>query len=130
MTHRFGQEHDPQDWNAAEWILFTSPLGLGHIAQKLLLGKWGSPKTPIEFYTYLAFAYAQIFAYSAVGLASIANPRFPGATIGHVRHVAAGQVLKAISPKPPIAAPMLLYPNLVMLAGMFGPRAMGSTRLD
>ena len=117
---------DPQDWTVAEWILYTSPFGLGHVAQKFATGKWGTPKTGTEFYTYLVFAVLQTAAYGAVGIAFIA----PSATLGHVRHVVSGQALKAISPKgPAIAAPMLLFPNLVMLAGMFGPSAMGDTTL-
>ncbi|HIN77406.1 MAG TPA: hypothetical protein EYM97_01095 [Gemmatimonadetes bacterium] len=71
---------------------------------------------PRDMYLYMLFAAAQTAAYGAVGIAFVA----PSATLGHVRHVGAGMALKAMTPKPPMAAPILLYPNLVMLANVFG----------
>ena len=126
MAHVKGFPHDPEDWTPLEWILFTSPFGTGHIAQRLLIGKWGfsALKSPNALYTYMMFAAAQGAAYTAVGVAAIA----PTATMGHVRHVVAGYGLKAIS-RPPLASvagPMLMWPNVLMVEGFLSPTA----RLD
>jgi len=123
MPHVKGIPHDPEDWTPLDWILFTTPFGLGHVAQRVVLGDWGfnALKSTNYMYVYMMFAVAQGVAYTAVGVAAIA----PTATLGHVRHVVAGYGLKAMSGPPvaSVAGPMLMWPNVLALEGFFSSRA-------
>jgi len=129
MTHgdTLHQEHSWKDWNAIDWIMFTTPLGIGHILQRIYLGHWGSPGSMQELKLYAMLQAAQYAAYGAVGYAIGGRAM----SLGHLRHVVAGQVLtkyaesRAGPPMGSLAAVQLLFPNLGMMAVVHGHRLSG-----
>lgn len=116
---------DPQEWTALEYLIFTSPFGLGHIAQRVLLGNWGFGQYSADPHLYMAMAGAQTGAYTAVGWA-IAGPSM---TPGHMKHVVLGQALKRF-PLGAMPAVMLGLPLLTMHLLPAFERSQGSPRLD
>ena len=67
MTHRLDVHHEPDDWTVDEWLLFSSPFGIGHLFEKQItgsygLGNWLDPR-------FLGMAVAQDLAVASVGRA-------------------------------------------------------------
>jgi len=68
MTHRLDVGHESHEWTTAEWILFTSPFGTGHLFEKQITGSYGFKN--LKDVEYLGLVVAQDVAYATVGRAA------------------------------------------------------------
>ena len=126
MSHSTSSDYsyisdDPEQWTPMEYLLFTSPFGLGHVASKVLLDQWMFDSYAKNPKLWILMQAAQTAAYTGVGWA-IAGPAM---TPAHLRHVVVGSAIKRFT-RPPVgsvAGPMLIWPNVLSVQKFFSARS-------